>query len=94
MSPGRVVPHPVLNAEAQVSWSEGAMTERELALSRFPALPVLADRLVPDATVVLDDIDRDGELRILEAWERDSGFRFEVRPDERIAVGRRSSQES
>lgn len=205
MSPGRLVPHPVLNAEARISWSDGAMTppglaavcaevagrhrrhvvecgsgfstlvlarllhdrggrlvslehdqswatrvrgdlaaaglgevakvtlaplephplardglpwyaaralrslprrielllvdgppafEREMALSRFPALPVLADRLVPDATVVLDDIDRDGELRILEAWERDYGFRFEVRPAERIAVGRRSSQES
>jgi hypothetical protein len=39
--------------------------------------------------VVLDDIDRRGELRIVEAWARDCGFRFEVRPAERIAVGRR-----
>jgi hypothetical protein len=39
--------------------------------------------------VVLDDIDRRGELRILQAWERDCGFCFEVRPAERIAVGRR-----
>jgi predicted O-methyltransferase YrrM len=61
----------------------------EIELSRYPALPALAGRLVPDATVVLDDIDRRGELRILEAWERDCGFRFEVRPAERIAIGRR-----
>ena len=200
MSPGRIVPHPVLNAEAQLDWSDGAMTpaglaavcaevagrrrrrivecgsgfstlvlarllhnrggrlvslehdpawatrvrrdlaaaghaqiaqvalaplephplarddlrwyaqralralprridlllvdgppafEPEVELSRYPALPALAERLVPDATVVLDDIDRPGELRILEAWERDCDFRFEVRPAERIAVGRR-----
>jgi len=63
--------------------------EPEIELSRYPALPALAERLVPDATVVLDDIDRPGELRILDAWERDCGFRFEVRPAERIAIGHR-----
>lgn len=60
--------------------------EPEIELSSYPAL---AERLAPDATVVLDDIDRRGELRTLEAWERDHGFRFELRPAERIAVGRR-----
>jgi predicted O-methyltransferase YrrM len=63
--------------------------EPEIELSRYPALPALADRLTPDATVVLDDIDRRGEQRILEAWQRDCGFRFQLRPAERIAVGRR-----
>ena len=63
--------------------------EPALQLSRYPALPALAERLVPDATVVLDDVDRAGELEILEAWERDCDFRFEIRPAERIAVGRR-----
>ncbi len=63
--------------------------EPEIALSRYPALPALADRLAPDATVILDDINRRGELQILEAWERDYDFRFELRPAERIAVGRR-----
>ncbi|MCW3064342.1 MAG: Methyltransferase domain, partial [Solirubrobacterales bacterium] len=63
--------------------------EPEIALSRYPALPVLAERLAPDATVVLDDIDRPGELAILETWERDCDFRFEVRPAERIAIGHR-----
>ena len=50
--------------------------EPEMELSRYPALPALAERLAPDATVVLDDIDRRGELRTLEAWEGDYGFRF------------------
>jgi predicted O-methyltransferase YrrM len=63
--------------------------QREIELSRYPALPALAERLVPDATVVLDDIDRRGELRILEAWERDCGFTFELRRAARIAIGHR-----
>ena len=59
-------------------------------LSRYPALPALADRLVPDAVVVLDDIDRPGELEILRAWEQETDFRFDVRPEDVIAVGRRA----
>ena len=46
-------------------------------LSRYPALPALAERLAPDAVVVLDDIDRPGEREVLSAWERDTDFRFE-----------------
>jgi predicted O-methyltransferase YrrM len=61
----------------------------EIELSRYPALPALADRLAPDAIVVLDDIDRHGEQRILEAWERECGMRFERLQAERIAIGRR-----
>jgi predicted O-methyltransferase YrrM len=64
--------------------------EPETELSRYPALPALAERLAPDAIVVLDDIDRRGELQVLQAWEREGGFRFEIQPTERIAVGRRS----
>ncbi len=62
----------------------------ELELSRYPALPALAERLALDAVVVLDDIDRRGELQVLQAWERERDFHFEIRPAERIAVGRRS----
>jgi predicted O-methyltransferase YrrM len=62
----------------------------EVELSRYPALPALAERLAVDAVVVLDDIDRRGELQILKAWQRECDFRFEIRPAERIAVGRRS----
>jgi predicted O-methyltransferase YrrM len=47
--------------------------EPEIELSRYPALPALAGRLAPDATVVLDDIDRRRELQTLEAWEWGGG---------------------
>lgn len=60
-----------------------------MALSRYPALPVLGERLAPGALVVLDDARREGEAEILDAWERDQGFTFDRRPTERIAIGRR-----
>lgn len=58
--------------------------------SRHPALPRLLDRLAENALVVLDDIDRPGEQQVLEAWRRDYDFVFEVRAEERIALGRRA----
>ncbi|MGI9021102.1 MAG: class I SAM-dependent methyltransferase [Solirubrobacterales bacterium] len=57
--------------------------------SRYPALPVLGDRLAPGALVVLDDAQRPGEAEILSAWEEAEGFAFDRRPAERIAIGRR-----
>jgi predicted O-methyltransferase YrrM len=62
-------------------------------LSRYPALPVLLSRLADGAVVVLDDLDRPGEQLVLEAWTRECGFRFEIRPAERIAVGHREVQQ-
>ena len=57
--------------------------------SRYPALPLLGERLGADALVVLDDIDRAGEQRVLSDWERHTGFRFERFREQRIALGRR-----
>ncbi|MGC2064302.1 MAG: class I SAM-dependent methyltransferase [Thermodesulfovibrionales bacterium] len=37
--------------------------------SRYPALPLLRERLSPQATIVLDDADRVDEKRILEMWQ-------------------------
>ena len=48
-------------------------------LARYPALPVLADRLAPGATVVLDDVERPGEQEVLRRWEDRFGLRFEQR---------------
>jgi predicted O-methyltransferase YrrM len=62
-------------------------------LSRYPALPVLLPRLTDGAVVVLDDLDRPGEQQVLAAWTRECGFRFEIRPAERIAVGHREVQQ-
>jgi hypothetical protein len=63
-----------------------------MALSRYPALPMLAGRLAAGALVVLDDVQREGEGEILKRWERDEGFRFDRRGEERIAIGRRAGE--
>jgi len=51
----------------------------EKVLSRYPALPVLAARLAPGATVVLDDVERPGEQEVLRRWEHESELRFDRR---------------
>jgi predicted O-methyltransferase YrrM len=63
--------------------------EPRLASGRYPALPVLGERLAADALVVLDDIDRPGEVEVAQTWERETRFRFQHRPQQRIALGRR-----
>ena len=39
---------------------------------RYPAFPLLADRLAPGATVVLDDTGRPAEAAIVKAWKQES----------------------
>jgi predicted O-methyltransferase YrrM len=63
--------------------------EPGMGRSRYPALPVLSDRLSVDALVALDDVDRPGEAEVLAAWERETDYRFERLVAERIAIGRR-----
>jgi hypothetical protein len=46
-------------------------------LARYPALPVLGNRLAAGATVILDDTERPGEQEVLRRWERESGLEFE-----------------
>ena len=58
----------------------------ELAESRHPALGTLAPRLAPGALVVLDDIGRAGEQRVLNRWEAETSWRFDRLDDEAIAV--------
>jgi hypothetical protein len=55
---------------------------------RYPALPALGDRLTADAAVILDDVDRPGERAIIEAWERETPFRFQRHDAARVAIGR------
>jgi predicted O-methyltransferase YrrM len=50
--------------------------EPEIERSRYPALPALADRLAPEAAVLLDDADRPGERWTLERWRSE----FEIEP--------------
>jgi hypothetical protein len=59
---------------------------------RAPALPALASRLVPGATVVLDDAERPGERAVLARWEAGTAWRFAVDPSAGVALGRLDPQ--
>ena len=61
-----------------------------MSRSRYPPLPALEARLAPGALVILDDAEREGEREVLDAWERELPWRFDRRPAERIAIGRRT----
>ena len=48
------------------------------ALARYPALPMLQDRLAPRCAVVLDDAGRAGEQEVLARWQALPGFDLDV----------------
>lgn len=58
-------------------------------LARHAALSTLAPQLAPGAAVVLDDVVRPGEQEVLRRWEAATPYRFEIRPTEAVAIGRR-----
>lgn len=49
---------------------------KHIALSRYPAIPVLFDHLSDNFCIVLDDINRDGENTILALWEKQFNINF------------------
>lgn len=71
----------VLVVDGPPAWQPGS------AHARFPALGVLAPFLAPGATVVLDDIERDGERGVLQRWSHEHEISFDLRPEAGIAVG-------
>lgn len=56
---------------------------------RAPALGWFAERLVEGATVILDDIDRPGELQVIAGWEESTDWRFAIDEQTGLAIGRR-----
>ncbi|MDG4792764.1 class I SAM-dependent methyltransferase [Micromonospora sp. WMMD1082] len=57
--------------------------------ARYPAIPVLDPMLAGDYAVILDDIDRRGELDIMDRWEDELGITFDRRfTDGRVGIGR------
>ncbi len=56
---------------------------------RQPALSRLEDRLQPDATIVVDDVERPGEQAVVADWESTTAWRFVTDERAGIAVGHR-----
>ena len=46
-------------------------------LARYPALPLLADRLAPKARILFDDAHRPDEVAVLEAWRETYALQME-----------------
>jgi predicted O-methyltransferase YrrM len=58
---------------------------------RAPALARFDDRLVLDAAVILDDIDRPGEQQVIATWETSTSWRFQLNHPAGVAIGRRQT---
>jgi hypothetical protein len=56
---------------------------------RAPALAFFEPRLVPGATVVLDDLHRRGEREVLARWQAQTCWRFRIDVAAGVAVGAR-----
>jgi predicted O-methyltransferase YrrM len=52
--------------------------EMSIALSRYPALPFIYDRLSDKCSVFLDDADRGGEKAIISRWEKEYDIHFNI----------------
>ncbi|MEX2600737.1 MAG: class I SAM-dependent methyltransferase [Balneolaceae bacterium] len=50
--------------------------KKELELARYPALPVLKDKLSDEFLVLLHDAHRKGETRIASKWSDELGIKF------------------
>ena len=62
---------------------------KAIRYARYPAVPYFKDALAADYTVVLDDINRQGEQEIAARWARELGIAFARRfVDGTIALGR------
>jgi hypothetical protein len=65
---------------------------QKIAKSRYPAAIILREYLSLDYTIVLDDINREGEQYIVKMWEKFLGIKFEIRlVNGGISIGRSKS---
>ena len=60
--------------------------------ARAPALARLDDKLVHDAAVILDDIERPGERQIIATWETSTSWRFQLNLPAGVAIGQRQTE--
>lgn len=62
--------------------------EECMRLARYPAIPFFRDWLAESCTIILDDVDRDGEREVVLRWEEELGITFQMRArSEGIARG-------
>jgi Methyltransferase domain len=61
---------------------------------RAPALAYFDGRLVLDAAVILDDVDRSGEQQVIATWETSTSWRFQLNHRTGVAIGRRQTEPS
>jgi predicted O-methyltransferase YrrM len=61
--------------------------QQERGLLRYPALPILFEKLAPRAVLLLDDADREDERRVVAAWMKEfEGFEAERVPGEKGTI--------
>ena len=60
--------------------------------ARAPALPRFDAKLVQNAAVILDDIDRPGEQQTITTWETCTSWRFELKLPAGVAIGQRRTK--
>lgn len=65
--------------------------EKGKALARFPAFRAVSSRLAPRCSIVLDDIARSGEQRVLDLWQSEPDFDLDVKKTDLCAVCHRGS---
>lgn len=66
--------------------------KKQLKCARYPAVPYFKPFLADDYTIILDDINREGEQKVLIKWEEDLNISFERRLAKgNIAIGRSKS---
>ncbi|MBI4680020.1 MAG: hypothetical protein HY753_02110 [Nitrospirae bacterium] len=54
---------------------------------RYPALPLLIEKLVNNAVIILDDVGREDEKNVVDAWLKEyKGFEYEYYPTEKGTV--------
>jgi predicted O-methyltransferase YrrM len=66
-----------------------AAYSKDIMYARYPAVPFFKSAFAEDYTVVLDDINRQGEQEIAARWGQELGVKFSLRfVDGTIAIGR------
>ena len=59
-------------------------------MARYPALPFMQEHLAEQCRIFLDDVDREGEQRVLQRWSDMSDLKFHIRASS-LGIGTRGA---